>query len=75
MFCKSRSRTTDDGGGERADREGPDGGAPRKGDSCALEEHCPAGMGAMPTDRAWRRGSLEVEVEPEVSLMPLRPVV
>lgn len=52
----SKSRTANNRGGEWAGREGPDRGAPRKSDGCALEEHCPARMDAMPTDKAWRSG-------------------
>ncbi|GMG35433.1 unnamed protein product [Aspergillus oryzae var. brunneus] len=39
------SRTADDGGGERAGSNGPDGSAPREGEGCALEEHCPGELG------------------------------
>jgi hypothetical protein len=74
VFWGVESRTAADGGGEGASREGPHGGAPREGNSCALEEHCPTRVGCNANGQGvedWRGGSLEVEV----SLKPLRPVV
>lgn len=58
------SRTADNRGGKRTSSNGSDRGAPGKGESCALEEHCPGQLMVSRLDEGreegWWRGSLEV---------------
>jgi hypothetical protein len=69
------SRTADDGGGEWAGSDGPDGSAPREGEGCALEEHCPGELMLERRRREVRTFGAEGVWRFEVSLKPLRPVV